>query len=824
VVDDHHPSSECPSCGRFVGPYERCPYCGAVVGKRMAVRVFKVGSLVLAIAGLGVLFLIAARSQVPAIELDAVMGTMNWAYVRVEGTVSRPPDYDPEAKSLKLWVWDGSGEIMVMAYRAEADWLLADGRVPVMGDEIAVEGTLRVREDFEYLVLNVPQHTEIRPAEPIEMSIIQVSQAVPYQKVTVRGMIRDDREPYQGLRILTLRDASGEIDVTLPASATLLAGELPMLGLGQAVQVTGAVDHYQGMPQVAVGWGSDVVVLEESLAIAPERAAGNLSAADVGSMAAVEGQITKVSPFSAGVKYTLDDGTGLVTLLLWQNLYDVLAGRDRLVEGALVRVQGEVAEYRGELELVPELPSDVAVLAVAERVVAERQLGELSAGDVGQWVRVEGVLQTLRSFSAGVRGTLDDGTGVVTLLLWQDVYDLLADPAVLAPGAVLRVEGEVAEYKGELEIVPRAAADLVVVGQVELPSVEWAIGQLSADDVGQIVQVAGQVVEVVPFSRGVKYLLDDGSGTITLLLWQNIYDELAAPDALAAGARLVARGKVNEYLGELEIVPQVPADVQVTGGAQVAMVTPTTAPVPEATARPSSTPTPQSTDLPAPSPTPQPTDPPTPAPTSQPTDLPTPPPTPASETRTIGAISGADVGSTFTVAQAGISEADYFSRGVRYTLDDSSGSIVLLIWQNVLEEIPERHALYPGSQVRVTGRIEEYQGELEIVPQRGADVVVLAQGEHPPIEVRTVNGITPSDEGRIFVVEGAVARVEGNGWLRIWLKDGTGEILVFVPERTVEYLPAGIGPGVRLRVTGEVDIYRGQLELIPLAGGDIEVQ
>jgi hypothetical protein len=45
-----------------------------------------------------------------------------------------------------------------------------------------------------------------------------------------------------------------------------------------------------------------------------------------------------------------------------------------------------------------------------------------------------------------------------------------------------------------------------------------------------------------------------------------------------------------------------------------------------------------------------------------------------------------------------------------------------------------------------------------------------------------------------------------------------------VPEREAEYLPAGIGAGVRLRVTGEVDIYQGQLEIIPLAGADVEVQ
>ena len=37
-------------------------------------------------------------------------------------------------------------------------------------------------------------------------------------------------------------------------------------------------------------------------------------------------------------------------------------------------------------------------------------------------------------------------------------------------------------------------------------------------------------------------------------------------------------------------------------------------------------------------------------------------------------------------------------------------------------------------------------------------------------------------------------------------------------------LPAGIGNGVTLRVTGAVDIYQGIIEIIPLAGADVKVE
>jgi hypothetical protein len=102
--------------------------------------------------------------------------------------------------------------------------------------------------------------------------------------------------------------------------------------------------------------------------------------------------------------------------------------------------------------------------------------------------------------------------------------------------------------------------------------------------------------------------------------------------------------------------------------------------------------------------------------------------------------------------------------------------------------------------------------------------MILARGERLPIEERAVSDIAPADEGRIFVVEGVVTRTEIKGWLRVWIQAGAGEFLIFMPERMVEYLPAGIGAGVRLRVSGEVDVYQGQLELIPLAGADVEVR
>jgi DNA/RNA endonuclease YhcR with UshA esterase domain len=154
----------------------------------------------------------------------------------------------------------------------------------------------------------------------------------------------------------------------------------------------------------------------------------------------------------------------------------------------------------------------------------------------------------------------------VALWIPQDLYVQLPNVAQLVVGSAVRVAGKVAEYKGEIEVVPQAVDDVTMLVVATLPEVTAHMGDLTAADKGRLVTVEGEIVEVIPFagstsSQGIKYLLDDGSGRITLLLWQNVYDVVPGKERLAVGASVRATGKVDEYRGELQIVPAVGGDV-----------------------------------------------------------------------------------------------------------------------------------------------------------------------------------------------------------------------------------------------------------------------
>ncbi len=86
---------------------------------------------------------------------------------------------------------------------------------------------------------------------------------------------------------------------------------------------------------------------------------GQLTPADKGKLVSVRGKIVEVIKFSSGMKYRLDDGTGKVILLLWQEVFDQVPNRDKLVNGAQVSVTGVVDVYRGEIEVIPKSGTDV---------------------------------------------------------------------------------------------------------------------------------------------------------------------------------------------------------------------------------------------------------------------------------------------------------------------------------------------------------------------------------------------------------------------------------------------------------------------------------
>jgi len=457
----------CPSCGRyFSADTNACPFCGARLSGGMTIRAMRFAALALAALGLILVWWFAAHSPIPTLKIGQAQATMNFAYVCVEGQVTRAPTFDPDSDTLSFWMADDTGELLVSSYRSTTQGLIGSDQTPGIGDRVTVEGTLRVRPDSASLTLYSASAVRVQRAQAKPMDIGQIDAACALHAVTVRGQVRAVRSPYKGLTLITLRDSTGEIDVAVPEVVTQLYGPVVELQPGQSAEASGVVTLYKDTPQITLARAGALRASVDFIPVAPPAHVADLGTR-AGQWAAVRGTVVKVNPFSAGVKFTLDDGTGRANVVLWRDLYAVLSPTLQLTEGAQVAVQGEVSLYRGAVEITPELDADVTFIADASptptRAVAFVPMNQLTSGDKGKLVAVRGKVVAMIPFSKGMKYRLDDTTGKVILLLWQDVFDALPDAAKLAKDAQVSVTGTVDVFDGEIEVVPESAADVQVI-------------------------------------------------------------------------------------------------------------------------------------------------------------------------------------------------------------------------------------------------------------------------------------------------------------------------------------------------------------------------
>ncbi len=127
--------------------------------------------------------------------------------------------------------------------------------------------------------------------------------------------------------------------------------------------------------------------------------------------------------------------------------------------------------------------------------------------------------------------------------------------------------------------------------------------------------------------------------------------------------------------------------------------------------------------------------------------------------------------------------------------------------------MPKRTQLAEGATVNVTGRVDFFNEEAQLVPARGSDVIVIAAAP-----VLTPTAISAIGKGATALVQGVVTEATNfSAGFKLTLNDGTGTIAVTLFESTFDGLTDAnkVNVGATLRVSGKVDEYKGALEIVP---------
>jgi len=189
-----------------------------------------------------------------------------------------------------------------------------------------------------------------------------------------------------------------------------------------------------------------------------------IAANQAGQEVSVEGEVIDTASFSQGFKFTLDDGTGQITLLMWHNVYDDCWDAAEINLGAIVQASGKIGQYKGELQVEPEFGGDVKAIEGASAQAASREIGSLSGDDEGQRVMIEGQVIRVDSGGSWSKVFIGDESGEILVFLYHNILNRVPDNTALGtPGSRVRVVGAVEVYENNLEIIPSLPYDVVVL-------------------------------------------------------------------------------------------------------------------------------------------------------------------------------------------------------------------------------------------------------------------------------------------------------------------------------------------------------------------------
>jgi len=112
-----------------------------------------------------------------------------------------------------------------------------------------------------------------------------------------------------------------------------------------------------------------------TMAVTPDTASvGKIKKEDVGKKTVtVTGTIKAVKVFreEKGRTLMITDPGGAIDILIWENLYNSIPEREKLVKGTTIKVRGEVASYKDKLQIKPIMPADIQIVKPAPDVATK---------------------------------------------------------------------------------------------------------------------------------------------------------------------------------------------------------------------------------------------------------------------------------------------------------------------------------------------------------------------------------------------------------------------------------------------------------------------
>jgi DNA/RNA endonuclease YhcR with UshA esterase domain len=161
-----------------------------------------------------------------------------------------------------------------------------------------------------------------------------------------------------------------------------------------------------------------------------------------------------------------------------------------------------------------------------------------------------------------------------------------------------------------------------------------------------------------------------------------------------------------------------------------------------------------------------------------------------------------------------VEEASGFSKGFKFVVGDETGKITLTYFDSSYDALPKdaQAKLNVGATVQINGRVSEYNGKFDVIPNKPRDTVIITPTQRS-LAVRDLGGLNRGDHGAVVHLKGEFhseqAFVGGVEWV-IFDDSGAQKVRLYdsvlkrIPQRGV--VKAGSASKIAVDVVGRVRV------------------
>ncbi|MFA5480479.1 MAG: hypothetical protein WC337_10700, partial [Candidatus Muiribacteriota bacterium] len=484
-----------------------------------------------------------------------------------------------------------------------------------------------------------------------------------------------------------------------------------------------------------------------------------------------------------------------------------------ILEMGMDPLPGEEIEIKGSLRVREEGRSLALYIQAPEHIkisgreaVEDKNFWDISKEDEGKYFNIKGIINRIEPSPTNAPGRItiksEDGkSGEITV--WNNVLNsiTLSQKENFVSGAEFTARVYVNVYRDRTQLILNYPGSFKLTGKkLAAESIEEKVeaknfNLITKADEGKKIKITGIVDVVEPSNTnapGRIKILDKNGNSSELTIWTKVLDGIRAVSGsgLKKGADFEAVIKVNIYRDNLQMIVENTEDFKLTG--QVSTVTQSSQPK-------------QSTQV-----------------------------TKVTEKIT-SAYNGRVVELNGTINQIFNLE----SRGVqlkKILLAYNFGEIDLIIWQDVLEKI--NADLQPGFNIQIKAEVEIYRNAPQLVLKSASNLQVLSKTA-VSANTKTVQNFNTETEMFTESVtsehKGKILKISGKVYNRSKLGAGVKYVLRYNNEKDrmnflvwnnlIKHEPGleNLSDGTEIVVEGKIDVYQGNIEIIPAHTAQIQI-